>query len=239
MNNIVQIAVIVLTIISTVTTIGVYLARNELERSAAVYTTLTSITIVLGIEVFYHISNPRPSEYTIQGGVMTELILLILLVLYEWIPTLYRLDKYEGRELYITRERRVRKVFAGFGVLVAVLTFAMGIFFYIGNWEAAANAMDAYGLLFIVPTLGVGEAFMMRYGQGAGLVSCFVLCAPILYLAYTYLDSITFITYLTTATAFFSDSIIGCRHFLKSQYEMDRRNYADEDRHSSDNDSDV
>ena len=62
----------------------------------AVHLTLTTISIVLAIEITFHIVNPRPEELTIMGGFLTEFILIGALVLYEWLPTLYRLDEYEG-----------------------------------------------------------------------------------------------------------------------------------------------
>ena len=218
----VQIILIILTTLSTLSTACIYSSRDSIERAMAVHVTLTTISIVLAIEITYHIVNPRPPEYTILGGVISECILIGILVLYELIPTFYRLDKYEGIPKYMRIEELLVKSFAFIGVVTATLTFIINRATIFKDLEDTAKRLiDGYGLLFIIPALGVGEAFMMRWGSGGGMLACTICCTPIIYLVLYYFDLLTALTYISTAMAFFSDAIFGCRHFLKIRYQQE------------------
>ena len=220
-GSILQVIIIILTTLCTVSTAWIYSSRSTIERTIAVWTTLTSITIVLTIEIFYHFFYPRPKELTMPGGVAVECIFLGFLVLYEWIPTLCRLDRYEGNARILSMELILIKAFATLGVLTAVSTLAVWRLTIVEDLEMTAQSFNGYGMLFIIPALGVGEAFMMRWGSGGGMLACTILCTPIIYLVLYYFDLLTALTYISTAMAFFSDAIFGCRHFLKIRYQQE------------------
>jgi len=196
----------------------VYSSRSTIEIALAVNSTLAKITILVIIEVIDHYLKEPSSHLIIYGGIYTESILILALIIYEWIPTIFRLKRFEGVEFYMKIEKHAKGIFAIIGFLACVGSIGYGWFSGIIDWKKMTQDADEFGILFIIPVLGVGEAFLIACGILDGVFASFITSLPIVILSYIHLDNLTFTIYLTTVLSFFANEIFGCCHFLKQRH---------------------
>ena len=109
------------------------------------------------------------------------------------------------------------------GVLIAVLSLFYTLTL-LHDLEEMAETINEYGLLWVIPAVGVGE-FVIKcqscrrrqaqqvdtYSPWGGLRVDLILITPFIILFYAYLHPLTATTYLTSALAFFADGFFGVR----------------------------
>ena len=207
--------VVAFTVISTISTYWIYNASTWLIKRTAVCITLFMITCVLVIEIGVHYTRPRDPDLYFGGP---EGLVIGIFVLFEYIPTAYELRK-EPPEEDGGRTRSCKSciewTFAIMGLLICLFSFFFGLTL-LGDLEEMANVINSFGLLFVIPTLGVGELVIKcserRGGEPAcGICCCLVLYIPFMILFWYHLDFLSMLSYLTSGIAFFSDIFFGVR----------------------------
>jgi hypothetical protein len=200
--------VILFTILGTISTFVIYNCSTRLLKRNAVLTTLAMTSAVLIIEISIHVASPKLAFAGPQG------LVIGMFVLYEYIPTLYELcGDEDGHHLSLIS--CIEWCFAIMGLVIAVFSLFYGLTL-LGDLEEMANVIDGYGMLFVIPTVGLGEMIVKcSQRRGAeptcGIVCLFVLIIPFLILFWIHLEFWTMFAYLTTAIDFFSDVFFGVR----------------------------
>jgi putative effector of murein hydrolase LrgA (UPF0299 family) len=207
-DTVIEIFVVALTLASTASTVAVFTNCSNLLRQTAVIATLVMLTIVLIIEILFHITRPRSEDLQFAGP---EYLVIALFCVYEYVPNLC-----EWGICGLTAGKGcIEWSFAILGLVIAFFSLAFGLQL-LGDLQRMADTINEYGLLFVIPTVGVGELvnkWSMRSGSGWGcaLVVNVVLFTPFMVLFFSYLPTMTALAYLTSGIAFFTDIFLGVR----------------------------
>lgn len=208
-KRVIEGSVVALTILSTIATIVVFSIQSKVLRRTAAVAALIMQTIVLIVEILFHIARPRSDELLFPGP---EYLVIFLFAVYEYVPTLYEWGVCGTANIKGCLEWSLGIV----GLIIAVLSLSFGLQL-LSDLQQLADTIDEYGLLFVIPTTWVGE-FVHKMtkcycgsGTGPAIVINAILFAPFMVLFVYKLPLLTALSYLFSSCAFVTDILFGIR----------------------------
>lgn len=172
---------------------------------------------IVSIDILVHFLYPRPSELRFEG---LEIFYIVLFVIYEIVPTAVELEEFRNNPRLKSASRAIEWNFGVLGAMLAFFSVGAGLSM-LGDLEQLASVIEAYGILFVIGAVGLGE-LTIRCIHKVECNSCQWCCrcffffelgimGLFMWLFFVYLPTSTALAYLFSTIAFLVDVVLGVR----------------------------
>lgn len=219
-NVAVETIAIILTILATISTCVIHhqTPNPPLTANVACWVALGATVSIVFIDTLVHFLYPRPSELRFEGP---EIFFIVLFAIYEIVPTAVEFETFRNNHPRLqTASRAIEWVFGVLGALVAFLSLGTGLSM-LGDLEYMASVINAYGILFVIGAVGLGEltircidTFESECCQcccGCFFVIELIIMGLFMWLFFVYLPTSTALVYFFSTIAFLVDVGFGIR----------------------------
>lgn len=211
-----------------------------------------NVSVVLIIELILHATGEGLTEEQQLDGwslnVGIEAIAILVFILYEIIPMISEFYP-ENKYLHVSGQTVEWTLAVGSALSVFSMIWIVPSFFL--EADESVNVVTAFGLLFIIPAVGLGEFFIKCADtkwccpcyctdRSVARRFCTVSIVPFLIMFYFLLDPLTATSYFTSVLVFYLDNfLIGVRtHLLVFAPDDDSSTGGGQSVHNGDADDD-